>query len=176
MTVLTRLRSARRTTLLVAATVLVVLLAVGGYFLVSAFSGPSSPGEVTFAAGAASASTDASQYCDVGVTECGSDPTASAVLKVPAGTSLQVTVPDAVAATPWQVAFTFRDAAGAQQQGRTPVFPPGARSTFTLAVPGTPPGQLESAEVQQYGAKLSQGPDGLQFSTRSTWVLSVDDR
>ena len=60
----------------------------------------SGEGEVTFAAGAASASTDASQYCDVGVTECGSDPTASAVLKVPAGTSLQVTVPDAVAATP----------------------------------------------------------------------------
>ena len=36
--------------------------------------------------------------------------------------------------------------------------------------------QLESAEVQQYGARISQGPNGLEFATRATWVLSVDDR
>jgi len=86
-----------------------------------------------------------------------------------------VTVPEDVASTPWQVAFTFRDAAGAVQQGRSPVFAPGTTPTFTLVLPAAAD-QLESAEVQQYGARISQGPNGLEFATRTTWVLSIDDR
>jgi hypothetical protein len=50
-----------------------------------------------------------------------------------------------------------------------------ASPTFTLVLP-TPTAQLQSAEVQQYGARISQGPNGLEFATRATWVLSVDDR
>ena len=117
----------------------------------------------------------ASQFCDVQVTECGADPEAAGVLRVPPNTPLAVTVPEEVASTPWQVAFTFRDAAGAVQQGRSPVFAPGTTPTFTLVLPAATD-QLESAEVQQYGARISQGPNGLEFATRATWVLSVDDR
>jgi hypothetical protein len=163
----------RRTVVIAAAALVVVVVAV--VLVVRATAGPSSPGDVTFAAGGASATVGASQFCDVQVTECDDDPEAVAVLRVPPNTPLAVTVPEDVAGTPWQVAFTFRDAAGATQQGRSPVFPPGSAPGFTLVLPAASD-QLTSAEVQQYGARISQGPDGLEFATRSTWVLSVDDR
>lgn len=171
-----RVRALPRRTVVVVGIVAVVVVAVIVTLLVRATAGPSSPGEVTFAAGGATAAVDASQFCDVGVTECGVDPAAQAVLRVPPNTPLTVTVPADVAATPWQIAFSFRDPGGAVQQGRTPVFfGATATGTFTLVLP-TAAAQLEAAEVQQYGARTSQGPNGLEFVTRATWVLSVDDR
>ena len=169
------MRSLSRRTVVVGAVLLVVVVTVVVVLIVRATAGPSSPGDVTFAAGGASASVGASQFCDVQVTECGDDPEATAVLRVPPNTPLTVTVPEEVVGTPWQLAFTFRDTAGALQQGRSPVFAPGTTPNFTLVLPAATD-QLESAEVQQYGARISQGPNGLEFATRSTWVLSVDDR
>jgi hypothetical protein len=164
----------RRTQVLLGLAVLVVV-AVVVVLVVRATAGPTPPGDVTFGAGGASVEVGASQFCDVQVTECGSDPEASGVLRVPPNTPLTVTVPEEVAGTPWQLAFTFRDTAGAVAQGRSPVFAPGTSPAFTLVLPA-PADQLESAEVQQYGARISQGPNGLEFATRATWVLSVDDR
>ncbi|PVZ13197.1 DUF2771 family protein [Actinomycetospora cinnamomea] len=168
------MRTLSRRTVLVGVAVLAVVT-VTVVLIVRATAGPSSPGDVTFAAGGAGATVGASQFCDVQVTECGDDPDAVAVLRVPPNTPLTVTVPEEVTSTPWQVAFTFRDAAGAVQQGRSPVFAPGTAPGFTLVLPA-PSDQLTSAEVQQYGARISQGPNGLEFATRATWVLSVDDR
>lgn len=169
------MRTLSRRAVLVVAAVLVVVVVVVVVLVVRATSGPSSPGDVTFAAGGAATSVGAGQFCDVAVTECDGDPEAVAVLRVPPNTPLAVTVPEEVASTPWQLAFTFRDAAGATQQGRSPVFPPGSTPTFTLVLPAASD-QLTSAEVQQYGARITQGPNGLEFATRATWVLSVDDR
>jgi hypothetical protein len=168
-------RALSRREVLIVAAVLVVVVVVVVVLLVRATAGPSSPGDVTFAAGGASASVGASQFCDVQVTECDADPEAVAVLRVPPNTPLTVTVPEEVASAPWQLAFTFRDAAGATQQGRSPVSPPGSTPTFTLVLPAASD-QLTSAEVQQYGARITEGPNGLEFATRATWVLSVDDR
>lgn len=164
----------RRTQVLIGVAALIVV-AVVVVLVVRATAGPSSPGDVVFAAGGVRAEVGASQFCDVQVTECGSDPEASGVLRVPPNTPLTVTVPEEVAGTPWQLAFTFRDTAGTIQQGRSPVFAPGTSPAFTLVLPA-PADQLESAEVQQYGARISQGPNGLEFATRATWVLSIDDR
>ena len=149
----------------------VVVIAVVVVLVVT--SGPSSPGEVTFAAAGSDTSADPTVYCDLGVTDC-SDPDADAVvtLPVPPGTDLAVTVPSAVASTPWQLAFTYRGADGTEQSGRSPVFAPGSRGTFTLTLPD-PRAQLERVEVQQYGAKLVRSAEGVAFSTRSTWVLTV---
>lgn len=169
------MRSLSRRTVVVGAVLLVAVVAVVVVLVVRATAGPSSPGDVTFAAGGATAAVGATQFCDVQVTECGDDPEATAVLRVPPNTPLAVTVPEEVASTPWQLAFAFRDTAGAIQQGRSPVFAPGTAPSFTLVLPA-PTDQLESAEVQQYGARISQGPNGLEFATRATWVLSVDDR
>jgi hypothetical protein len=164
----------RRTQVLIGLAVLVVV-AVVVVLVVRATAGPSSPGDVVFGAGGARVEVGASQFCDIQVTDCGSDPEAAGVLRVPPNTPLTVTVPEEVASTPWQLAFTFRDAAGAVQQGRSPVFAPGTTPAFTLVLPAAAD-QLESAEVQQYGARISQGPNGLEFATRATWVLSIDDR
>jgi len=168
-------RTLSRRTVAVGAAVLVVVVAVSVVLVVRAGSGPSSPGDVTFTAAGVSVDVGASQFCDVRVTECGDDPGATAVLHVPPGTPLTVTVPEEVSSTPWQLAFTFRDATGAVQQGRSPVFAPGTTPTYTLVLPDAGD-QLASAEVQQYGARITQGPNGLEFATRATWVLSVDDR
>jgi hypothetical protein len=162
----------RRTAIIVAA-VLVVVVVVAVVLVVRATSGPSSPGDVTFAAGGASTSVGAGQFCDLQVTECDADPEAVAVLRVPPNTPVTATVPEEVVGTPWQLAFTFRDAAGATQQGRSPVIT--SAPAFTLVLPA-PSDQLTSAEVQQYGARLTEGPNGIEFATRATWVLSVDDR
>jgi hypothetical protein len=168
-------RTLSRRTVVIGVAVLVVVVVAAVVLVVRATSGPSSPGDVTFTAGGASAAVGASQFCDVQVTECGDDPDANGVLRVPPNTPLAVTVPGEVVGTPWQVAFTFRDTAGATQQGRSPVLAPGSTPTYTLVLPD-PADQLTSAEVQQYGARISQGPSGLEFATRATWVLSVDDR
>jgi len=167
-------RTLSRRTVLIGAAVLVVVVVVV-VLVARATAGPSSPGDVVFAAGGQSATAGASQFCDVHVTECAADPEAVAVLPVPPNTPLAVTVPEEVASTPWQLAFTFRDAAGATQRGRSPVFAPGTAPGFTLVLPAASD-QLTSAEVQQYGARISEGPNGLEFATRATWVLSVDDR
>jgi hypothetical protein len=173
---LARVRALPRRTLVIAGAVLLVVVAVVVVLVVRATAGPSSPGDVTFGAGGTTATTGASQFCDVQVTECGDDAGAQAVLRVPPNTPLVVTVPAEVASTPWQVAFTFRDATGVVEQGRSPVlFGRTASPSFTLVLP-TPTAQLQSAEVQQYGARISEGPNGLAFATRATWVLSVDDR
>lgn len=169
------MRTLSRRTLVIGVAVLVVAVVVAVVLIVRATSGPSSPGDVVFGAAGASATVGASQFCDVQVTECGDDPDANAVLRVPPNTPLTVGVPEEVAGTPWQVAFTFRDATGAVQQGRSPVFAPGTTPSYTLVLPD-PADQLSSAEVQQYGARITQGPNGLEFATRAIWVLSVDDR
>ncbi|GAA4810530.1 hypothetical protein GCM10023200_55380 [Actinomycetospora chlora] len=169
------MRTLSRRTLAIGGGALLVVVVVVVVLVVRANAGPSSPGDVTFGAGGATVSVGASQFCDVQVTECGDDPDANAVLRVPPNTPLTVGVPEEVVGTPWQIAFEFRDATGTVAQGRSPVFAPGTTTTYTLVLPD-PADQLTSAEVQQYGARISQGPNGLEFATRATWVLSVDDR
>lgn len=169
---LARLRgTSRRARVLIVVAVVVVVAAVV-VVVVLLTRGPSSPGDVTFTAGAASVTAGPTVYCDVPVTECSTDDDAGVRLAVPPGTDLAVTVPEEVAATPWQLAFTYRDATGAEQSGRSPVFPPGQRRDYALVLPD-PGARLERAEVQQYGARLVETPQGVGFSTRSTWVLTT---
>lgn len=150
-----------------------VLVVVAVVVILVVTSGPSSPGEVTFRAGAAQTTASPTAWCDVEVTDCENDADAVATLAVPAGTGLSVTVPDDVASTPWQVAFRYRDAAGVDQDGRSPIFVgASARSGYTLVLPD-PAGTLLTAEVQQYGARLVDTAAGPGFSTRSTWVLTA---
>lgn len=162
----------RRRPVAVAVAAGVVVVAVVIAVLV-ATSGPPAPGAVTFAAGGRQVEAGPSQWCDVEVTECDDDADAAVRLAVPPGVPLTVTVPADVVPTPWQVVFSVRDAAGAEQQGRSAVLPPGSPPTYTLTLPD-PAQRLDSVEVQQYGARLGDGPNGLEFVTRSTWVLGVD--
>lgn len=155
------------------------LLAVGALLL----TGCTAPDpEVTFYADRVADRVGPAQYCDAQISHCAAHPEAAAVLRVPPGTSLQINVPSEIANTPWQVAFGYRDAAGQQLQGRTAVFTPAQHQlSYVLRLPD-PGDQLETAEVQQFGAGLlapetaDQTGTGFEFVIRATWVLSVDDR
>ncbi len=163
-----RLRAVPRWVWLAAVAIVVVVAAVVVALVLT--SGPDSPGPVTFVAGGQSRTAEPTVYCDVRVTDCENEPTAVVALPLPPGTALDVTVPDAVSTTPWQVAFAYVDEAGAQQSGRSQIFAPGAATTFRLALPD-PRWRLQRVEVQQFGASETVTPQGSLFSTRSTWVL-----
>jgi hypothetical protein len=109
----------------------------------------SAPPEVTFAAGGASVVAGPTQYCEIDLSEC-DDPGTPAQLAVPAGSPLQITVPEEIGETPWHVVFSYRDDAGQQVDERSRLFPPGSSTAYTLQLP-TPTAQLLEAQVQQFG-------------------------
>ncbi|MFN2495264.1 MAG: DUF2771 family protein [Pseudonocardiaceae bacterium] len=132
-------------------------------------SQPPAP-EVTFSVDGRSAQTGPLRYCDVELTECEAADSAVAVLTVPTGHPVQISVPESVAETPWQVVFRYRKD-GAQAGGRSEVFSPGARQEYTLQVPEA--GALETLEVQQFGApEVANGESN--FRIRAVWVLAVE--
>ena len=137
--------------------------------------GGGNPPQVTFAAAGSTVTAGPTQYCDVQVQECRADPAAAVVLKVPPGTPLEVTVPGTVSEAPWQVVFRYRAPDGATTQARSTVFAANQRSRYTLEPPAAG-AQLETVEVQQFGTAMVARQDGVDFATRATWVLSVDDR
>ncbi len=132
------------------------------------------PPQVTFTASDASIVARPAQYCDVELTECLTDVAAPVQLAVPPGTALQVTVPPEIAQTPWQVVFSYADAAGTPSDERSTVFAPDERSAWTLEL-GAPEDRLLTAEVQQYGAPKPNPQTGeTEFPIRASWVLNVN--
>lgn len=127
------------------------------------------PPEVSFAVDDHSARTGPIRHCDIDLTECEEDDSAVAVLRVPVGHPVRISVPESIADTPWQVVFRYRKGAG-QTGGRSEVFPPGGRQEYTLRVPEG--GTLVSLEVQQYGAPELAGGEP-SFRIRAAWVLAA---
>lgn len=130
--------------------------------------------EVTFYSAGQAVRTGPTQYCDHQGDQCGADPRAGAVLRVPAGKPVQISVPGEVGDAAWQVVFRYREPGGAEQEARSSVFAPGDRLAYTLVLPHAGD-RLETAEVQRFGG-LAAGPDGLEYLIGATWVLSVDER
>jgi hypothetical protein len=146
---------------------------VAALVLVAGCAGEQPPPQVTFAAGSATAVARPAQYCDIELTECSTDAAASVELAVPPGTPLQITVPPEIAETPWQVVFSYADAAGNTIDQRSPVFAPDERSVWTLE-PSAPTDRLLTAEVQQYGPPPQANPQTgeIEFPIRASWVLT----
>lgn len=145
-----------------------VLLAAGGAAGCSA-----DPPQVTFAAGAATVDARPARYCDVKLTDCADDPAAPVRLAVPVGTPLRVAVPDEVAQAPWTVVFRYRDAAGKEDQARSPVLAKQERD-YTLNL-FAPTDQLLTAEVQQFGPapRIDEQSGEVEFPVRGSWVLDA---
>ena len=137
--------------------------------------GPQQPPQVSFAAAGSTAVARPTQLCDVHVQNCTADPKAAVVLRVPPGRSVDISVPKEISDTPWLVVFGYRTKAGEKVDARSDVFAGNERQAYTLTLPAADD-QLETVEVQQIGGALIQGQDGIDFPTRGTWVLSVDDR
>ncbi|MFD9740061.1 DUF2771 family protein [Umezawaea sp. NPDC059074] len=145
--------------------------------LLTACSAPA-PLEVTFYSSGKTINVHPTQYCDIGSDDCAIDTKAAGVLRVPPGKPVQISVPGEVAASPWSVKFTYRNAKGEQQEPlRSKLFAgDNPQYAYTLTLPNKDD-QLESVEVQQYGKRVQVDETGqIQFVARGTWVVSIDDR
>ncbi|MFC5952482.1 DUF2771 family protein [Pseudonocardia lutea] len=128
--------------------------------------------QVTWSAGAASQTIGPAQFCDLRMKDCSNDEAAQARLTVPAGTPVEVTVPDEVSEAPWSVVFSYTGPDGQRTDGRSPVFAPKAQTSYTLTLP-EPGDVLGTAQVQLLGAAPVANPDTgeLDYPARATWVL-----
>ncbi|MBW4718986.1 DUF2771 family protein [Saccharothrix obliqua] len=155
-----------------------VLLTAGSLLAATACAAPGNP-EVTFYADGKTVTVKPTQYCDVKSEDCDVDPRATGVLRVRPGRTVQISVPGELANSAWSVKFTYRNAAGeAQEPLRSRLFTErDPKYAYSLVLPNRDD-QLESVEVQQYGARIEAGTAGgaFDFVARGTWVLSVDDR
>lgn len=152
---------------------------IAGVFLAAALTAcsdePGEPPRVTFTAAGATATATPTQLCDVNVQNCSADAAAAVVLRVPPDTPLDIAVPAEIGETPWLVVFGYRTSAGEQVNARSDLFASNERTAYTLTLPAADD-QLETVEVQQLGGTFIPGENGVEFPTRGTWVLSVDDR
>ena len=131
------------------------------------------PPQVTFRAGGASVTARPAQYCDLKLTDCSGDAGAAVQLAVPAGSVLDVEVPDGVAEAPWHVVFSYRDAGGQQVDARSPLLAKKERS-YTLTLPEAAD-QLITAQVQQFGPapQINEQTGEIEFPVRASWVLTT---
>lgn len=139
-------------------------------FLLLAGCGGGAPPTVTFTAGDATAVASPTQYCEDDFVTCRNDASAPVDLVVPPGTPLVIDVPETIAATPWQVVFTYRDGAGEQVDQRSRVLVD--QSAYTVELP-TPQDRLLTAQVQQYGPPPVVNPETgeVEYPIRASWVL-----
>jgi hypothetical protein len=131
------------------------------------------PPQVTFTAAGTTVNARPAQYCDLKLTDCTDDGAAAVQLAVPAGTPLQVAVPDEVAQAPWHVVFTYRDGSGQQVDARSPVLA-AKQHDYTLTLP-EPADRLITAQVQQFGPapQINEQSGEVEFPVRSSWVLNT---
>ncbi|MFD0206364.1 MULTISPECIES: DUF2771 family protein [Saccharothrix] len=154
-----------------------VLIPASLLVLAGCAAAPTAP-EVTFYADGKTINVKPSQYCDLQSENCDVNADAVGVLRVRPGKPVQISVPGDLAESAWSVKFTYRNAQGEQQEPlRSKLFTERApKYAYTLVLPN-PDDQLESIEVQQYGARIEAGTAGaFDFVARATWVLSIDDR
>lgn len=118
-------------------------------------------------------------YCDVRVQHC--DQAGSPVtLKVPAGMPVQVSIPGAVAETPWKVIVQYRTPHGVRYQQQT--FTQGKQYAYT-AEPPSPQARVLVVEIQQLGVAYAADKSGNlildaagnpQLVARGVWSLQAN--
>lgn len=150
---------------------LLSLLAAGGLLALTSCSAPNP--DITFFSSGSSVSAAPIQYCDVTALTCAANGSATVSLPVIAGKPMQISAPNEVASTPWQVAARYRGPNGAEYVACSPLFKPGERYAYTVNPPGAGDA-LVLIEVYQVSATLVQLPNGdLVTPARGTWVLTA---
>jgi hypothetical protein len=143
-----------------------------GLVLTGCANQPSTPPEITFVAKDKTVAAKPFRYCNVEVTECTEDRNAVAYLTLPAGATVEVRVPDDVAATPWSVTIGYVTATGEQKDQMVGVFTKGDRETFTAQAPA-PGDSLTTVEVKQAGGRLEDEGGQPQVVPRAVWSLQI---
>jgi hypothetical protein len=127
------------------------LLAAAG-LIVAGCSTP--PPAFTIFTGNGSVQVPPTQYCDItGVHNCQANGSAAAVVSVPDGQTVQVSAPESVATTPWQVAAEYKNASnGNSYVACSPLFPASQQYAYTVRPPSGD--QLVVIEIYQSSTSL----------------------
>jgi hypothetical protein len=161
-----------------------VVRAVTGSIAVAAallLSGCTAPlPDVTFYGGRTTVAADPSLWCaadaagskvDCRVAKGDGDAPRLTVAK---GHAVSVNLPATLGAAPWVVLFQYRDAAGATQDARGPLFAAGARQDYILRPPSATD-QLVRVEVQSGLTPIATASgSGVDYAAMRTWVLVID--
>ena len=151
---------------------LLSLLVAGGLLALSACSVPDP--DVTFFSSGRSVSVAPIQYCDVLEQHCAANGSAAASLNVIPGQPVQISVPQEIANTPWQVAARFRDASGAEYASCSPLFGVGQQFAYTVYAPHSGD-QLVLIEIYQSSGTIAETSSGQVYTpVRGTWVLTAN--
>ena len=128
---------------------------------------------VSFFSHGTTVSTQPSAYCDIQVTKCYATERAVQSLRVPAGTPLQISVPDDVANATWAVSFEYTDANGKQQSERSQVFTARSRYAYTLTAPA-PSDQITLVQVEIIGGiEMAPNDSAPNWLITTYWALNT---
>jgi hypothetical protein len=149
----------------------VAVLAAGGL----AVAGCSAPGpaEVTFYADGHTIRVGPIGNCDVKTGICAADPGAAGTLKVRPGRSVQVSVPKAVAQTPWKITVQYVNGKGQPQPLKEDIITSRDRYSYT-ATPPARDDQIMVVEIAQATVISRTGdPNDAEPITTALWSLQV---
>jgi hypothetical protein len=156
-------------------------LIAGGVFALTACSAPAAP-DVTFFADGHAVDAQPLIHCDVRVQKCQQAKNATVTLKVRPGKPVQISVPSAVAKTPWLVNVQYTNANGELQPVQQKVFTSGNTYSYT-ATPPAPDDQLVVVEIQQISAAtpvdaatnkpITDANGNPQLVVQSIWSLQL---
>ena len=128
---------------------------------------------VSFFSHGTTVSTQPSAYCDIQVTKCYATDRSVQTLRVPAGSPLQISVPDDVANAAWVVLFKYTDANGKEQQARSPLFKASTQYAYTLTGP-TPSDQITAVQVEIVGAiEMAPTDTAPTYLATTFWSLNA---
>jgi hypothetical protein len=149
--------------------VLLPLLACLG-LVVAGCSTP--PPAFTFYAGSASVRVPPTQYCDItGLRNCQANGRAATAVAVPDNQVVQVSAPEQVASTPWQVAAEYHNVNGSSYVACSPLFRANQQYAYTVRAPAGD--QLVLIAVYQSSISLVPLTNGgFAALARGTWVLT----
>lgn len=147
------------------------LLAACGLLSLSACSAPDP--DITFYSSGTTVSVAPIQYCDITEAHCSANGGATRSLAVTTGQPVQISAPQQVANSPWQVAARYRDTKGAEYVACSPLFVAGNQFAYTVHPPHADD-RLVLIEVYQASATLEELPNGdIETPIRGTWVLTA---
>lgn len=151
---------------------ILALLAAGGF----AVAGCSAPGpeEVTFFADGKTVNVTPLASCDVATAQCTTMPEAAGKLRVRPGMPVQISVPSAIAETPWKVTVQYVNGKGEPQALKQDIITSGDRFAYTVTTPARDD-QILVVEVAQASVISQTGrPEDAEPITTAIWSLQVE--
>jgi hypothetical protein len=129
------------------------------------------PPAFTFFAGNASVQVRPTQYCDIALRNCQANGQAATAVSVPDNQVVQVSAPESVATTPWQVAAEYHNGNGNTYVSCSPLFAASQQYAYTVRAPAG--NQLVLIVVYEIAGSMELLPNGsLAVLARGTWVLT----